>query len=186
MKKAELISFVLALLASIGNVYLIPGSEFVLVSSISALGILYIFGGMSGFQNSLKSEASFENQKTQFVYKISGYSMAVFAIGVLFYQLIWPGHSMMIIAGFSSCILSLLALLLLQKEVKSEDTRRLFPRLFVWLFFGGLFIFLPQENWVAMKYKNHPSVVESFKNMQKAPKNDTLRDLFRKAKREIE
>ncbi len=93
---------------------------------------------------------------------------------------------MMIIAGFSSCILSLLALLFMQKEVKSEDTRRLFPRLFIWVFVGGLFMFLPQEKWVAMKYKNHPSVVESFKNMQKAPKNDSLRDLFQKSKREVE
>jgi hypothetical protein len=186
MKKAELISLVLALLATIGNLYLISGSEFVLVTSVSTLGILYIFGGMSGFQNSLKTEASFENQKTQFVYKISGYSMAMIAIGVLFYQLVWPGQRMMIIAGFLSCIFSISALLFMQKEVKSEDTKKLFPRLLVWVFLGGIFLFLPQKKWIAMKYKNHPSVIESFEKMREAPKNDSLKDIFRESKKEIE
>ncbi|PHR47708.1 MAG: hypothetical protein COA32_07060 [Fluviicola sp.] len=186
MKKAEIISSILAVLASVGNLYLVPGSEAVLVTSLSTLGILYIFGGMSGFQVNLKAEASFENQMTQFIYKIGGYSMAVFAIGVLFYQLFWPGHKAMIIAGFSSCILSLGFLLFKKKEVKSEDVRKLFPRLFAWVFLGGLFVFLPQQKWVAIKYKNHPSVVESFERMQKAPKNDSLKDLFQKSKKEIE
>lgn len=185
MKKIELASFVLALLATIGNLNLVTGSESVLVLSISTLGIIYIFSGMNGFQNSLRSTHSFENQKTAFVFKISGYSMALIAIGVLFYQLIWPGSKMMIIAGSLSCLFSLAALFSMQKVIKSEQIKILLPRLIVWTFLGGLFLLISQSDWVAMKYKNHPSVVESFENMRNNPKNDSLRDLFQESKREI-
>jgi hypothetical protein len=186
MRKAELILFVVAFMATIGNLNLISGSEFALVASMSSLGVIYIFGGMSGFQNSLRSITSFENHKTAFIFKISGYSMSILAMGILFYQLIWPGDRMMIIVGSLSCLIALIAVLFMQKEVNSEQRKSLFPRLLIWTILGVLFLFLPQKNWVAVKYKNHPSVVESFENMQNDPKNDSLRDVFKESMREIE
>ena len=186
MKKVELISFVLALLATIGNLYLINGSNLVLVFSISALGMIYVFGGMNGFQNSFRTNPSFENQKTAFVYKLSGYSMAIIALGILFYQLIWPGHRSMIIAGSTSCIISLGALLYMLKDLRKVDRKILLPRLVTWTLLGGYFLFTPQINWVKMKYNDHPSVIESFENMQNNPKNDSLRNIFQASRKDIE
>lgn len=186
MKKAELFLFVIAFVGTIGNLYLINGSQFALVSSMSVLATIYIFSGMNGFQNSLRSKPDFDDQKTTFIFKISGYSMAIIAIGILFYQLIWPGHRAMIIAGAVSCLFSLVALLFMQKDIKSEHRKILLPRLLIWTVLGGIFTLLPQKEWVSIKYENHPKVVESFENLQNDPKNDSLRDVFQESMREIE
>jgi len=140
---------------------------------------------MNGFQNSLRSNASFENQKTAFIFKISGYSMALVAMGVLFYQLIWPGYKTMIIAGSMSCLFSLASLFFMQSEVESKHAKVLLPRLVVWIFLSAYFLYTPQSKWVALKYSNHPSVVEAFENMRNNPKNDSLIDIFQESIKEI-
>lgn len=185
MKKAEFFLILISSIAVYGNFNMLQGSSLTLIIALSLLATVYSFNAMNGFADKLNSKSSITNQKTAFTFKLGGFSMAMISIGILFYILIWPGHKMMLIMGVSSCLLMFLLALSTLKKVKKDFRNQMFIRLIIWSSLGGIFLIFPQNEWIAKKFSDYPSIIKSYKDFQEEPNNDSLRDIFHESIEEI-
>ena len=180
MKKAELIIGIGAIALLFSSFYPIEFLSIPRVIFISGLSVIYFYFGFALF-NDIRLRTIFKRSSYEGISSariiiaiLSGISLSVLAIGLLFKSQLWPGSGTMILTGiFGSCLSSIMALFVFSAKA-SKLFRYLLSRLVVSAFTGLAFYLVPRETILELKYKDYPEYVEARKASWAYPMNEEL------------
>jgi NAD/NADP transhydrogenase beta subunit len=141
MKKSELFFASLVLIALVLKLAHLPGSNFILVISLSYLSFLYFYLGFALFNNiSLRQIPKRESYKKISTLRIigaigAGLALSQTAIGILFTLLRWPGANNLLQIGLIGLVLTGVL-----GAIKFSQTKATFyPDLLKRVVFSGVF-----------------------------------------------
>lgn len=191
MKKAEIVLGASALIALAFNLLFIPGGNVLTVLLLSSLAVLYMYLSFALFNDiSLKAIFKRESYKGKSIKRIvgavlSGLALAVTIIGILFKVQAWPGASVMVGFGTAALSISLVVGVLRYARSKSGYYTRIFKRIAIYGGLGFILMLLPDDSWLALKYRNHPHYVEAVKNARAHPDKQELWDKVDEERRKM-
>jgi hypothetical protein len=180
MKKAEIILAILAILALIFNLNLVPGASALTVLSLSALAVLYMYFSFALF-NDVRLRNIFKKGTFSEINKMrifgaagAGIALAITIIGIMFKVQLWPGAELQLRMGLLAlAIVTAIGLFKYLKE-KSSFYLRVFKRAAVVGGLGLTLMFSSETAWLEIRYRNHPEYVEAVKKALAKPDNKEL------------
>ncbi|WP_405206968.1 GldL-related protein [Aquimarina sp. LLG6339-5] len=178
MRKLEL--YILPITISIGFlIYLLdyPFGSTITIISLLGFSCLYFYFGFAIF-NEVPFRKVFKKESYHgiSIWRIigailTGVSISILLIGLLFKMFRWPfGKEMLIIGVNLLNVIFIIGFIKIIKE-KRPFYQRLLPRVIVFLLLGYLFLSLPSYAFLSLKYSDHPGYIEAVKQLDKDPEN---------------
>ncbi len=184
MKKTEIITLSIALIAAVMSLYSIPGANILLVLSLSFAAVFYQYFSFALLHNlplrvAFKKESYPKGSKPWIALSIiTGIALCVGAVGSMFKLLHWPGANVLLLFSLIANLgVVVSSLVLANKEalpvVKNIQKRAAFALVISGgLFFFGSYLFLD------FKYRAHPDYIQAVKAFQENPNNEELRSIM--------
>lgn len=181
MKKTEIITLSLALIAVIMSLLSITGASILIVLSLSVAAVLYQYFSFAlmhelPLKRAFKKESYPENSgKFIALAVLSGIALSFGAVGAMFKLLHWPGANVILLSAIGTNLAIFIATFLLSKGkslvvIKNIQKRSAVAFLICCgLFYFGSYIFLD------LKYRAHPDYIEAVKAFQNNPNDEGLR-----------
>jgi hypothetical protein len=181
MKKAEIILGIIAFIAMVLNLLLVPGGASVTILSLSVLSMVYMYLSFALFNGiRLRNILKRESYRTISSWRIfgsvgAGFSLSTSIMGILFRFMSWPGAAIMLMMGLATTAVVFVVVLIKYLESNADFYRGIGARLLIYgLLALALFTF-PRDKWVAIKFRNHPEYVNAVKAAYADPDNLVLR-----------
>ncbi len=176
LKKFEFAIAVLALIALVMKIFLIPFGGVLTVLSISILICIYFYTGTVIF-NDIPVKDLFKSGNRRKVYFSPTYftsiTLSILLTGILFKIQQWPMHASLLGAGLIMFVITYSWLLF-----KFRDTpifKRIRLRLQIIAGVGLFFFILPEAQLVEFQFRQHPAYVQAYKDMIANPGNEEMR-----------
>jgi hypothetical protein len=192
MKTVERIFIVIALTGFAFRALHLPFGSLLLITGLCGVTIMYMYLTLPllhgvRLREMLKKEAYQPTSSKRMLGSIlSGVSLALTLMGVLFYLQFWPHYHLHLYAGVGGlCI----AIIVAASRFTSANAfySRLYQRIIPVAFFGLAAVFVPNFVWFEYSYKAHPEYIEAVRALQDDPGNadlqqrvDDARDAMRK------
>lgn len=180
MKKLEIILGSIALIAMVLKFFMIPGSAFLGITSLSILAVLYFCLGLVLF-NGIRLRNLFKKDPFEGISGIriagailSGFYLSIVCVGILFTFESWPGANLMMIQGLTCLTMALVVVLIRYYKNKSEFSLRIIKRIAIIGGFAFLMVITPETAFVRLKFRNHPQYIEAFEAYARDPNNPEL------------
>ncbi len=183
MKKLEFyvfpVTFIIGFL-----IYLLeyPFGAIITIFSLLGLSCLYFYFGFALF-NKIPFRRIFKKESYQSISIwriigaiVTGFSISIVIVGVLFKIFRWPFANQLLIIGSFFLIITFIVSLI--KHIKHKNASAFYKSVVLRVVFFGvggiLFLCLPDYTFLALKYKNHPDYIEAVKQLDKDPENIEL------------
>jgi hypothetical protein len=191
MKKAEVIFGMLTLVAITLNLLLIPGG---VPLSVLCLSTLAMYNACLSFAlfNEIRLRDIFQKTSYQGISLLriigailTGISLSVVIIGILFKIQNWTGSSSNLTIGLTGLCIALIVGLIKYLRSRSPYYSRIFVRIAVFGSIGLFLLLLPADKLLEVKYRNHPDYVEAVKHLRADPYNDELRSIMQREREKM-
>jgi hypothetical protein len=186
MKKAEIILGAIALTALVLNLLFAPSGSIITVLSLSILSVLYMYLSFALF-NGIRLRHIFKKDAYKGVGTmriigaiLTGVALAATIVGLLFKFQSWPGATINLSVGLIGLAIALIVCSIKYSKTKSDYYTTIFKRIAVYGGLGIIFLILPKEIWLELKYRNHPGYVNALKDSMANPNNQELWDKVEK------
>ncbi len=182
MKKAELISGAVALIAIVLNSLLIPLSDVLLVLSFTLLAVIYGYLSFALFNNiplrRIFKKSSYKGISTMRIVGaiLTGLALSSTLVGILFTLMSFPGAFPNLILGTVGLTVALIIGLVKYSKSKSAYYTNIFKRIAVCGGVAVLLLVLPSNAWQDFKYRDYPALLEAMKEARAHPENPELWD----------
>ncbi|QXP59006.1 hypothetical protein [Olleya sp. HaHaR_3_96] len=151
-----------------------PYSTLLITLSTFILSLIYFFFSFK-LLNSNKKDST---EKTSSLKKnemfLTGITLSIVLIGILFKFLRWPYGSFNLMFGLLFLIPILIITIFKFSKTKAEFYKNLLVRLLIIGVFGTLMLFTKDETLLEMHYRDFPEYVEAEKNLMQDPMNKEL------------
>lgn len=180
MKKAELITGAIALIAIVLNSFLIPLSDVLLVLSFTLLAIIYGYLSFALFNNiqlrRIFKKSSYKGISTMRVVGaiLTGLALSSTLVGILFTLMSFPGAFPNLILGTVGLTVALIVGLVKYSKSKSVYYTNIFKRIAVCGGVALMLLVLPANAWQDFKYRDYPALLEAMKEARVHPENPEL------------
>lgn len=179
MKTAERIFISLALIGFAFRLLHFPLASMLLILGISGLAIMYMYLTLPvlhgvPLRNMLKKEAYQPTSPKRLLGSIlSGVSLALTLMGIMFYLQFWPHYHLHLYVGVGGLSI---AIIVAASRFTAANAfyRRLYQRIIPVAFFGLAAVFVPNFVWFEYSYKAHPEYIEAVRALQDDPDNADL------------
>ncbi len=179
MKKAEIYLALLALLAIIFKLALIPGAGILTVLSLSILGMMYYFLGFAFF-NGIKLREIFKRSSYKNITAakiigavLAGWVLSMTLIGIMFRLQFYPGGHNMLFFGLLG-MMGVIVVSIIARLIAGES--RIFPRILkriaVVAAVSALLYITPTDTLLDIQHRNNPEYRDAMKNAMANPDND--------------
>lgn len=157
MKKLEIILSLLIPIAILLKAFEVSSANPFISASLGTVSLFYIFlfWRVNKFKPSLNAFFDFKNPKKS-IESLSGISIAMICIGVLFKLMSWPGGKMNLIVGVIFLALPTIILLAKRKEIENEFEKLSLARIFYYGFIGLIFLLVETDS-SSQGYSNKPN-----------------------------
>jgi hypothetical protein len=192
MKKAEVIVAALSVIALLFNIFLIPGGGILTAITLSLLASLYFYFGFALF-NGIKLRYIFKKES----YKssnslrligaaITGASLSMIIIGILFKVMLWPSADININTGLWGVLVIAIFSMVKYQKSRSEYYARILICIAVIGGVGLLIMLTTTNRWIEFKYRNHPALATALKQAISDPNNTALWGKVREERQKID
>ena len=189
MRKIEIGLLIVLLVAIILRVIHIPGGGLVTVFSLSTLSMAYFLLGFAFF-NDIRIRKVFDRNSykgVSFLELITGIllgkAIAFVIMGILFKNLLWPGHSLILFAGGSLFVLTLILLTLRKFKVNSFTKRVRYIVIYGVL---GLIAYLIPVNAIIDFYnRDNPEYAKALQEFNEDPSDEAARQKLKELDRKM-
>lgn len=184
MRKKEAVLIVLSIFSLGLNLLFSSGMNPWPVITLSLLAMLYLFFSFAILNNIdlkriFKKEPYVEVSKTKIAGAILiGLALSLTLIGILFRFKYWPNSSFILETGLGGLLLVTIIGFIKYPRTESDYFINIFRRIVIVGGLGLLFMVVPQNTWVAIKYRNHPQCSDALKKLLVNPyKTELWEDL---------
>ncbi len=178
MKKLEILFWVIGLASIIMRFNFITGSTWLLLIAFLGLAIVYFPFILSSTKliakkvTPLEADKS-EREKYNILFSISGIGFSAICVGVLFKLINLPGGNADLIVGIVLSLLAIIYLLIKRNAVARVVTKMLLRNIAIGAI-GLAFLSIPTIELIKFQYRNYPSIVTLYEQIQKDPNNEEL------------
>jgi glucan phosphoethanolaminetransferase (alkaline phosphatase superfamily) len=182
MKIAEKILWSVILITAMLHLFLIPFTGVILILSLGALSVIYMFGSIPLFNNiTLRNVFNQEFFKDISTGKIIGslclgMTLSIIAIGILFKLMIWPGGMNNLVVGLVCLGIIIVIAFIRYSSGKSIYYIDVFKRSAFIVIIAVPFLFISENLIMEFKYRNHPAYLQAWKKYKADPSNPKLRE----------
>tara|TARA_R110002050_G_C8961107_1_gene514325 strand:- start:6163 stop:6777 length:615 start_codon:yes stop_codon:yes gene_type:complete len=182
MKRTELVCIIVALIAVILRLFHYPGGGPLIVLSLSLLSLLYFYGGILLFLDipikKIANSGTFKELPTLRIVGagLTGATLSVMVIGLLFKWQSYPGSFSMMIIGLGS--MAVITVLSFWKWKKSAHPFYIdiLKRVVVYSLIGWVLLGIPTRMWLNFKFPDNPQLVEALVALDKDRSNPELQE----------
>lgn len=175
MKRTEQILVLLAVLAVILNMALVPGGVAFTLLTLALLSCLY-FNFSFALLNGIRFRKLFKKESYQGVSTLqiigaigAGFALSILLVGIMFKLLRWPGASINLMTGLLLTIIVTIVCVIRYFINTSVFCKRVLTRTVVAAVAGIILLMIPSQAIVHFKYRNYPAYLEAFDNYQEHP-----------------
>lgn len=182
MEKIEIKLWGLFIIAFILFLFRIKGGSFLLIILSGSLSIIYSHFGFIVF-NSIKMKDIFLKETYKSISKrkiigsvLTGISLSILVIGILFKLFHWPGSHLNIMVGLIGSVIALIVSIIKNLKTKNLIYKKVIKRI---SFIGGfacLLLMLNQDAIDKFKYRDYPDYLKALENYRKDPTNELLQE----------
>ncbi|WP_055437652.1 hypothetical protein [Lacinutrix algicola] len=181
MNKIEkMLGFGLIILSIFRLIINYPYSGQIITLFAFVLSLIYFFLSFELFKSTKKDPTD----KTSLLRKtgiiITGITLALVVLGILFKFMRWPNGSWMLKQSLLWLIPILIIVIYKFSKTKAEFYKNLLSRILIIGFFGILLLFTKNETLLEMQYQDFPEYVEAEKNLMLDPMNKELERIANK------
>ncbi len=171
MKKIEILLVASCIFAITWSLLRFPGSGMLMVLSFSGLAIFYPV-------SSRKILADMLSAQQQATASLTGVTLSIASIGILFTCLYWPGGQTMMYISFLLISILLAVCMARQGQKQSPFYPQIMKRLIPFWIIALIFVVYPMA-WTELKFRNYPGVIEAKREYYKNPDERTaMRELY--------
>jgi glucan phosphoethanolaminetransferase (alkaline phosphatase superfamily) len=181
MKTVERIFIAIALTGFAFRALHLPFGSLLLITGLCGVTIMYMYLTLPllhgvRLREMLKKEAYEPTSPKRMLGSIlSGVSLALTLMGVLFYLQFWPHYHLHLYVGVVGlCIAIIVAAS--RYTASNSFYRRLYQRIIPVAFIGLAAVFVPNFLWFEYSYKAHPEYIEAVRALQNDPNNAELQE----------
>ncbi|MFT6166691.1 MAG: glucan phosphoethanolaminetransferase (alkaline phosphatase superfamily) [Vicingaceae bacterium] len=180
MKKTEKILLLIALLGLTFKLFHWPGASALLILSLSALSVFYMYFSFAFF-NGIELRKVFKKESYTGISTLrivgaigTGLGLSVALVGILFKLSFWPGATMQLITGLA--VLLIVTVISFFKLKNSNDgyyfkvLKRAVPVVSICI----TLIYIPTQVWLELRYPNNPEYVQALIEAEANPSNSEL------------
>lgn len=183
MKKAEIYLALLALLALIFKLTLIPGAGIVTMLSLSILGMMYYFLGFALF-NGIKLRAILKSSSYTNITAakiigavLTGWVLSMALIGIMFRLQLYPGGHNLLFLGLIG-MMAIIVVSIIARLIAGQS--RIFPRILkriaVVAAVSALLYITPTDTLLDLQHRNNPEYRDALKNAMANPDNEQYQE----------
>lgn len=192
MKRTEQILALLALLAIILNMALVPGGVAFTLLTLALLSSLYFYFSFA-LLNGIRFRKMFKKESYQGVSTLqiigaigTGFALSMLLVGIMFKLLRWPGASINLITGLLLTIIVTIVCVIRYFMNTSVFCKRVLTRTAVAAVAGIILLMIPSQAIVHFKYRNYPAYLEAFDKYQEHPDDVELLRHMDEERRKVE
>jgi hypothetical protein len=162
-------------IAVIGSVLILSstsGGAGMLVLSLGFLSLLYFLGG---YFQPVQTEQKF-SVKVALVKVLSGFTLSVLVIGLLFKLMVWSGAAVMLLIGIcGTVVVAIIAFALTHAEYNVAGILR---RSAIWSGLGAVLFLTSSTTLFALHNPDDPVLIEKFKTREAHPDDPAIQSDF--------
>lgn len=192
MKRTEQILVLLAVLAIILNLALVPGGVAFTLLTLMLLSSLY-FCFSFALLNGIRLRKVFKKESYQGVSALqilgaicTGFTLSLLLIGILFKLLRWPGANVDLMVGLLLATIIAIVCVIRYFMNASVFCKRILTRTIIATVAGIILIMIPAQTIVHFKYRNYPAYLEAFDRYQEHPDDVELLRHMDEERRKVE
>jgi hypothetical protein len=175
MKKVEIILGVSSVIAIAVNLIFAKSSNVFLVLLLSSTAVFYMYVSFVHFNN-IKLNCTLQKNDSTGISLLRmagtlmiGFSLSATTVGMAFVFLAWPEANFTLGVGLLGLLFGLAIGLAKQSITQSNFYKFLFKRVALYGFLGLILLLLPKEIWLEIKYRNHPTYIQTIKKVRAEP-----------------
>ena len=181
MKNFERIFIGIALLSLVLKFFLITGGGILCFLSLITLSGFYFYLGFAFF-NDLRINQIFKKESYLDIPRnrifggiISGISLSILLMGLLFKLMHWPGQAIYLYSGIISAFIAFTILMVSHGAIVNPFIKKILLRLITTWFIVLLFIIIPEIKIIKIQYKNYPKYIEAVEQYEANPTDENLK-----------
>lgn len=176
MKRIEIWLLAITISAFILKVFSVAGADALMGISLSATAMAYYPFGLF-IINSIPLKKVFKRESYRgisflrgFGSVVTGISLSIVIVGIMFKLLLSPGASVMLSVGLiSSALVLSIALYKYLGNFRAMFYRQMLVRMGVFMVFGSILFFTPGTSLVRFFYKDYPDYIKAYEAVESNP-----------------
>jgi hypothetical protein len=184
MKRTEQIFAILAIIAILLNILLVPGGHILTLLTLFALISIYFYFAFALF-NRIRLRKIFRKESYVNVSALkiigaigAGFALSISLTGILFKFMRWPGASVNLMAGLFLLVIISIICLVRYFTNKSAFCKRILIRTSSIGAIGFILFMIPSASITRFKYRNYPAYLEAIEKHQQYPDDvDIMRQM---------
>lgn len=168
MKVIEWVLLFLFLIGLTMKFSLIPGGSVLIIFSLTILSFLYCWLSFF-FLNNIRLREVFKKSaykgigpKRWIYVVVSGMSVSILILGIIFKLMFWPGGEIIVCMGAILSLFIFILALLKFGDTKERFYKKIILRFFPYVFVGGTLVFMSNVDIVKLQYRNHPLYIQAY------------------------